>query len=94
MSIIVLKVIHNAKKLQYQTLITNNKGNSCSIYKIFQEVEAGKGKHRQSNVTVVKVDDTLIDDSIVIACEFNNFFVNIASNLKEPVVNADYDKLR
>ena len=28
------------------------------------------------------------------ANEFNNFFVNIASKLKEPVVNADHDKLR
>ena len=90
----VLKLNQNAKKLQYQTFINNNKGNPSSIYKIFQEVGAGKGKHRQSNVTSVKVGDTLIDDSTEMANEFNNFFVNIASKLKEPVVNADHDKLR
>ena len=28
------------------------------------------------------------------ANEFNDFFVNIASKLKEPVVNTNHDKLR
>ena len=32
----VLKLIQNAKKLQYQTFINNNKGNPSSIYKIFR----------------------------------------------------------
>ena len=49
-----LKLTHNAKKLQYQKFINDNKGNPSSIYKLLKEVGAGKGKHRQSNVTSVK----------------------------------------
>ena len=78
----VLKLIHNAKELQYQTFINNDKGNPSSIYNFFQEVGVGIRKHRQSSVTSVKVGDTLIDDSTEMAKVFNNFFVNIASKLK------------
>ena len=90
----VIKLINNSKKAQYQTFIDNNKGNPGSIYKIFQEVGAGKGLHRQSTVKSVKVGDTHIEDSTEMANEFSNFFVNIASKLKEPVINTHHDKLR
>ena len=88
----VIKLIHNSKKVQYQKFIDNNKANPGSIYKIFQEVGAGKGLHRQSAVTSVKVGDTLIEDQTEMANEFNAFFVNIASKLKEPIVNTNHDK--
>ena len=90
----VIKLINNSKKAQYQTFIDNNKGNPSSIYKIFQEVGAGKGLHRQSAATSIKADDTLIEDPKDIANEFNNFFVNIASKVKEPTINTNHEKLR
>ena len=90
----VIKLIHNSKKAQYQTFIDNNKGNPGSIYKLFQELGAGKGQHRQSIVTSVKVGDTVIEDPTEMANKFNNFFVNVASTIKEPVINTNRDKLR
>ena len=39
----VNKLIKQSKKDQYQTYIENNKNNPGSIYKLFQEVGAGKG---------------------------------------------------
>ena len=34
------------------------------------------------------------DDSFKAASEFNKFFVSFASNLKEPVINSDFNKLK
>ena len=90
----VIKMIQIAKKVQYQTFIDNNKENPSSIYKIFQEFGAGKDTQRQSTISSVKVGNTHIEDSTDVANEFNNFFVNIASKLKEPVSNTNHDKLK
>ena len=90
----VTKLIQNAKRTQYQTFIENNKCNPGSIYKLFQEVGAGKSLQGQSTIGSVKVNDTLIEDSTGMANEFNNFFVNIASKLKESVTDEDHEKLK
>ena len=90
----VIKLIQSAKKVLYQTFIENNKGNPSSIYKIFQEVGAGKGPQRQSNIGPIKNGDTHIEDPTEIANEFNEFFVNVATKLKEPVPNTNHDKLK
>ena len=45
-------------------------------------------------VTSVKVSDTVIEDPTEMANKFNNFFVNVASKIKEPVINTNHDKLR
>ena len=90
----VIKMIQNAKKVQYQTFIENNKDNPSSIYKIFKEFGAGKCSKRQSIIGSVKVGDTLTEDFTGIANEFNDFFVNVASKLKEPVTNTNHVKLK
>ena len=41
----------------------------------------------------MKVDNNTIEDSSEMANEFNNFFVNIATKLKEPVIHTNHDKL-
>ena len=63
----VIKLIQNSKKTQYQTFISNNKGNPSSIYKLFKEVGAGKGLQRQSIIGYIKTGETLIEDSKEIA---------------------------
>ena len=68
-----IKMIQKAERIQYQTFLDNNKNNPSSIYKIFQEVLAGKGLRKQSTIELVKVGDTFIEDSIGIANEFNDF---------------------
>ena len=49
---------------------------------------------RKSNITSVKVGETLCEDSKEIVNEFNNYFVNIASKLKEPIISTNHDKLQ
>ena len=90
----VIKLIQSAKKEQYQTFIENNKGNPSSIYKIFQEFGAGKGPQKQSNIGPIKNGDTPIENPTEIANEFNDFFVNIATKLKEHVPSTNHDKLK
>ena len=67
----VTNLIQNAKKAQYQNFIERNKENPNSIYKIFQEVGAGKGPLKQSTIDSVKSGDTPIDDPLEMASEFN-----------------------
>ena len=79
--------------IKHSSIIIRNKGNPSSVYKLFREVWAGKGLHGPSTLTSVKVDNNTIEDSSEIANEFNNFFVNIATKLKEPVIHTNHDKL-
>ena len=90
----VIKLIKNAKRNQYQTFIENNKDKPSSIYKIFKEVGAGKGPQKQTNIGSVRNANTHTEDPTEIANIFNNFFVNIANKLKEPVTKTDHEKLR
>ena len=90
----VTKLISKSKKDQYQTYIENNKDNPSSIYKIFQEVGAGKGPHRQSVIESINNGDSQTEDPTQIANVFNEYFVNIATKLKEPVTSINHDKLK
>ena len=87
-------MIKRAKRDQYQSFIENNKGKPGSIYKIFQEVGAGKGLRKQSTIGSIKSEDSHTEDPNEIANAFNEFFVNIASKIKEPVENTSHEKLR
>ena len=81
--------------MQYQTYIENNKDNPGSIYKLFQEVGAGKGCKKPPNITsIINNNGSVIEDPTEIANAFNNFFVNVASRIKEPVTNSNHDKLK
>ena len=56
---------------------------------------AGKGPLKQSTIDSLNSGDTPIDDPLEMANEFNEFFVNIASKLKESTVNnSNHDKLK
>ena len=91
----VTKLIKESKKVQYQTYIENNKDNPGSIYKLFQEVGAGKGCKKLPNITsIINNNGSVIEDPTEIANAFNNFFVNVASRIKEPVTNSNHDKLK
>ena len=90
----VTRLIKESKKVQYQTYIDNNKNNPGSIYKLFQEVGAGKGCKKQSNITSIINNGSQIEDPTEIANIFNDFFVNVASRIKEPVTGSNHDKLK
>ena len=90
----VTKLINQAKKDQYQTYIENNKNKPGSIYKLFQEVGAGKVCKKASNISSINDNGTHIEDPTELANSFNNFFVNIAAKLKEPIASSNHDKLK
>ena len=90
----VNKLIKQSKKNQYQTFIENNKNNSGSIYKLFQEVGAGKGSRKSSNISSVNQNGVNIEDPKEMAYTFNSFFANIAAKVKGPVKHSNHSKLK
>ena len=89
----VNKMIKQAKKTQYQTYIDNNKDKPGSIYKLFQEVGSRKGC-RKTSISSIKNNGIHTEDPRDIANAFNNFFVNVAAKIKEPVLNQNHEKLK
>ena len=90
----VNKLIKEAKKNQYQTYIENNKNKPGSIYKLFQDVGAGKNYKKTSSISSIINNGILTEDHTKIANAFNNFFVNIATKIKEPITNSNHEKLQ
>ena len=91
----VTKLIRNSKRDKYQTFIENNKNKPGSIYKIFKEVGAGKGCQKQSNIpSVINNENKHSEDPNEIANIFNDFFVNVAAKLKEPITTTSHEKLK
>ena len=86
----VTRLIRLSKKEKYETYIDQNKNKPGSIYK---EVGVGKGCKKQSNIGPLKNGDKCIADDSEIANIFNDFFVNVASKIKEPVTNSTHNKL-
>ena len=89
----VNKLIKEAKKNQYQTYIENNKNKPDSIYKLFRDIGAGKNCKKTSSISSIINNGILTEDHTKIANAFNNFFVNIATKIKEPITNSNHEKL-
>ena len=91
----VTNMIRKAKQEKYQTYIDMHKGKPGSIYKLFQEVGAGKGCQRRSGIASVNIDENkATEDPAMITNAFNDFFVNVASKIKEPITPSNHDKLK
>ena len=88
----VTKLINDSKKQQYQALIEENNNKPSSVWKIFKELGATKNKSK-SAASAILVDGKDITDPVDIANEFNHFFVSVASNLKEPELNPNFELL-
>ncbi|MCG8034833.1 MAG: hypothetical protein JAZ03_22035 [Candidatus Thiodiazotropha taylori] len=90
----VTRMIRQSKKEKYETFIDENKNKPGSIFKIFQEAGAGKGQQAQTNIGPIKYGDLYIEQPTDIANSFNEFFVNVASKIKEPLLSSNHDRLR
>ena len=88
-------LITTSKKSSYERKIEEGKSDPKSIWKIFREHGASSKNVNKSNViNNIKINNHDINDNTEIANEFNNFFVNIASNLKEPIPDSDFHKCK
>ena len=89
----VCSMIKQSKKLQYSEILNENNNNPASVWKLFKEI--GASKHRDnSNISSLKIQDNIIEHPQAIVDEFNKFFVTVASKIKQPIVNSNFDKLK
>ena len=89
----VISLIKKSKKAQYSALITENNNKPGSICKLFRKIGIKK-TNRNNNIISINIGNDCTEDRFKIASEFNKFFVSVASNLKEPVINSDFNKLK
>ena len=81
----VCSTIKQSKKLQYSEILNENNNNPASVWKLFKEI--GASKHRDnSNISSLKIQDNIIENPQAIVEEFNNFFVTVASKIKQPIL--------
>ena len=88
----VNKMIKVSKKQQYSEIINENDKNPASVWKLFRELGASKSNIGNS-ILSLKIDDKTIENPSEIVSEFNNFFVSVASKIKEPIMPSNFDRL-
>ena len=89
----VTNMIKTAKTKTYQTKIEEGKSDPRTIWKLFKEFGMkGKGNSGENNLGI-KCENELITKESELADIFNNYFVNIASKLKEPIVDSEFEEL-
>ena len=89
----VSAMIDIAKKETYQFKIEEGKNDPRSIWNIFNEVGMKNKENDNASNFKIKVENDVITKDSEVAEVFNNFFINIASKLKEPLPNSDFKKL-
>ena len=89
----VTDLIDIAKKKTYQTKIEEGKSDPRTIWKLFKEFGLkGKGNDNENNFAI-KCEDNIITAESDLAKLFNNYFVNVASKLQEPIINSEFEYL-
>ena len=90
----VVMLIRQSKKLNYEKLIEDGNNQPTTIWKIFNELGAGKCKTDSSNsINSLKIGNLETDDPEEIANAFNAFFINYtAENIKEPTETSSHEK--
>ena len=91
----VSEFIKSAKKTTYENKIEIGKDDPKSIWKIFKEFDASnKSKTNNNEILGINTNGKNESDDAFLAEYFNDYFINIASNLKEPLQPCDFTKLK
>ena len=86
----VTNLIEIAKHKTCQSKIEEGKSDPRTIWKLFKEFGINcKGDGCESNFGI-KCDNNMITNESDLAELFNNYFVNVASKLKEPIINSEF----
>ena len=89
----VTHLINIAKKKTYQSKIEEGRSDPRTIWKLFKKFGTkSKGNDGENNFAIKSENDMITNESDL-AEHFNNYFVNVASNLKEPIVNSEFERL-
>ena len=83
-------MIRSAKNNLYKTKIEKSKDDPRTIWKIFKEFRTSRKTGAKGTILGLKENDRLISDENEKANVFNKYFVNVASQLKEPVEHSDF----
>ena len=89
----VTTLIDKAKKEMYQTKLEEGQNDPKTIWKIFQQFGTGGKKGAAENILGIKNEEQVITNQQVIADHFNDFFIKVASNLKQPLKPSNFEKL-
>ena len=77
----------------YQTKTEEGKSDPRTIWKLFKEVGINcKGKGCENNFDI-RCDNNTTTIESDLAELFNNYFVNVASTLKEPIINSEFERI-
>ena len=89
----VSAMIDIAKKETYQFKIEEGKNDPPSFWKIFNEVGMKNKENDKTINSKIKLEENVITNESEVAEVFNNYFTNIASKFKEPIINLDFELL-
>ena len=87
-------IIQEAKRSVYKTKIEEGKDDPKTIWKLLKEFGANKKKSDENSCLKNKSGDDIISDEFDLAERFNDYFINLAANLKEPIVESNFDDLQ
>ena len=90
----ITSLIQDSKSATYKDKIEEGKGDPKSIWKIFKEFGASNKKTDNNGILGLQINEKLVSDDTELAGVFNDYFINIAANLKEPIENTDLSKLK
>ena len=90
----VSTLIDKAKRETYQNKIEEAKNDPRTIWKLLRQFGAGN-KHGSSDSNFgIKLNDKLITNEKDVADIFNDFFINVPSKLKEPLIQPSFEPLK
>ena len=91
----VSEFIKSAKKTTYENKIEIGKVDPKSIWKIFKVVgTSNKSKTNNNEILGININGKNKSDDALLAEYLNDYFINIASNLKEFLQPCDFTKLK
>ena len=91
----ITTMINKAKNEMYQNKLGEGQSDQKTIWKIFKQFGACSKRGSAENISVdIKVDEHVITNEQVIADHFNEFFINVAANLKQPLKPSNFEKLK
>ena len=77
--------IQEARQSVYKTKLEEGKDDPKTIWKLFKEFGANSKKGDDSGCLEIRKSDDIISNDLDLAEFFNDYFINIAANLQEPI---------
>ena len=90
----VIKQIRKARKSTYENKINKGKNKPSSIWKLFKEFGASRKSKVNEEILSINHAGKTCSDQNEIVDTFNDFFINVAEKLKDPIPNSDFEDLK